>query len=175
VLLGKENERMQKFGHTALSTYGIGTEHTSREWHSLIRQIVAQGLIYVDMDAHGGLKISERGRAFLKNKDSLKLRIDRNVSRETGTSFGRGQKRDPVSTLENPEDQALFQSLKSLRLSIAKEQNVPPYIVFHDRTLMDMVVRKPATLEEMGVVPGVGQSKLLKYGAIFLKELLDQK
>lgn len=168
VLLGKDNERIQKFGHTSLSTYGIGTEHTSKEWQSLIRQLVALGLLYVDMDAHGGLKITQDGVEFLKDKPDLKLRLDPKTTGGSDRSSRSGKRTDPALRLENEDDKALFTDLKALRLSIAKEQNVPPYVVFHDKTLIDMALRKPDNLTEMAIVPGVGQSKLKKYGQVFL-------
>lgn len=172
VLLGKDTERMDKFGHKSLSTYGIGTEHTMKEWQSLIRQLVALGFIYIDMDAHGGLKITQEGADFLKAKPppALQFRLD---PKTTGGKSGSTSKSktDPALSLESEADQALFADLKALRLSIAKEHNVPPYVVFHDKTLIDMALRKPQTLHDMALVPGVGQSKLKKYGQIFLDAL----
>ncbi|PCJ95218.1 MAG: DNA helicase RecQ [Zetaproteobacteria bacterium] len=165
VLLGKDNERIQNFGHHTLSTYGIGTEHTQKEWQSLIRQIVARNFLYVDMDAHGGLKITEQGMDFLKNEENIQLRLEP----KTTTSPSRGiRKAAPAISLDKEEDQELFVELKALRLSIAKEKNIPPYVVFHDKTLIDMAKNRPSTLEKMSLVPGVGQSKLKKYGQVFL-------
>ncbi len=172
VLLGRENERIRKFGHDNLSTYGIGTEHTAKEWQSLIRQIVARGLLFVDTQNHGGLKITEDGAAFLKTKESLQLRLDpKTVGGSAGG--GRSRKTDPALALETEEDQALFADLRALRLSIAKEQGIPPYVVFHDKTLIDMTLRRPLSLDAMAQVPGVGQSKLTKYGQVFLEAIKD--
>lgn len=165
ILLGKDNERIQNFGHHTLSTYCIGTEHTQKEWQSLIRQIVARNFLYVDMDAHGGLKITEQGMAFLKGKENIQLRLEP----KTTTSSSRGiKKAAPAISLDREEDHELFVELKALRLSIAKEKNIPPYVVFHDKTLIDMAKNRPSDLEEMSLVPGVGQSKLKKYGQTFL-------
>jgi len=169
VLLGKNNERVKKFGHESLSTFGIGTEHSSKEWQSLIRQLVAYGFIYVDMDAHGGLKITSDGMSFLRNKPILQMRLDPKTI--GGSPSKSGKKTDPALSLENPEDQELFAALKALRMGIAKENNVPPYVVFHDKTLIDMVLHKPSSLTAMSSIPGVGQSKLDKYGQIFLDAL----
>lgn len=165
ILLGKDSERIQNFGHHSLSTYGIGKEHTQKEWQSLIRQVVARNFLYVDMDAHGGLKITNQGMAFLKSKDTIQLRLEPKTAHSSSKSFN---KTDPAISLDSAEDQALFAELKALRLSIAKENNIPPYVVFHDKTLIDMAKNKPATLEAMSSVPGVGQSKLNKYGQNFL-------
>lgn len=168
VLLGKDSERIEKFGHQNLSTYEIGTEHSAKEWQSLIRQVVARGLIFVDMNAHGGLKITQDGINFLKKRPELHLRLD---PKTTGGSAKSGKKSDPSISLENEADKALFAELKELRMKIAKENNIPPYVVFHDKTLIDMVQRKPLSLMAMSGVPGVGQSKLDKYGNIFLDAL----
>ncbi len=168
VLLGKDSERIQNFGHASLSTYGIGTEHSQKEWQSLIRQVVARGFLYVDMDAHGGLKLTQEGLGFLKTKTNIQLRLD---PKTTGGSSREGRKTDPSLSLENDADKGLFLQLKALRMSIAKEKNVPPYVVFHDRTLIDMAITRPKSLNEMSVVPGVGASKLEKYGQIFLDEI----
>ena len=166
VLLGKNNERIQSFGHHTLSTYGIGKEHTQKEWQSFIRQIVARNFLYVDMDAHGGLKITNQGLSFLKSKENIQLRLEP----KTTTSSSRSRREaDPAISLDREEDLKLFAELKALRLSIAKEKNIPPYVVFHDKTLIYMAKNRPSTLDEMSLVPGVGQSKLNKYGEIFLK------
>lgn len=170
VLLGKTNERIEKFNHNSLSTFGIGTEHSSKEWQSLIRQLVARGYIYVDMDAHGGLKATPDGLEFLREKPALHVRLDPKTIGGASASKS-GTKTDPTLSLETEEDQELFLTLKALRMRIAKEKNVPPYVVFHDKTLIDMVIHKPQNLNMMGTIPGVGQSKLEKYGQTFLDAL----
>ncbi len=169
VLLGKTSERIEKFGHQDLSTYGIGTEHTSKEWQSLIRQLVARGYIYVDMDAHGGLKVTQDGLDFLREKPAIQVRLDPKTI--GGSSSKAANKTDPALNLKTEEDQELFLELKALRMSLATEKSVPPYVIFHDKTLIDMVIRKPKTLDEMSDIPGVGQSKLDKYGQEFLDAL----
>ncbi len=165
VLLGRENERIKKFGHKTLSTYGIGGEHTLKEWQSLIRQLVARNFLFVDMDNHGGLKITPQGGDFLKSKEKVEMRLDPVRVKSSGGSSNRT---DPAASLGSESDKALFVKLKALRLSIAKEQNVPPYVVFHDKTLIDMAGKRPVTLLDMSVIQGVGQSKLDKYGQDFL-------
>jgi ATP-dependent DNA helicase RecQ len=171
VLLGKTNERVEKFGHTELSTFGIGTEHTAKEWQSLIRQLVARGYLFVDMDAHGGIKVTQDGADFLRARHELQLRLDPKTIEGSSSGSKGGKKADPALSLENEDDRALFTALKALRMSIAKENNIPPYVVFHDKTLIDMVLRKPLSLMAMSSVPGVGQSKLDKYGQIFLDSI----
>jgi len=166
ILLGKTNERIERQGHESLSTFGIGTEHTSKEWQSLIRQLVARGFLYVDMDAYNAIKITQEGVNFLNTKPALRMRLDPKTI--SGGSSRSTNKTDPTLMLENQTDQALFIELKALRLSIAKENNVPPYVVFHDKTLIEMVLNKPSSLTAMNEIPGVGKSKLDKYGRVFL-------
>ncbi len=166
VLLGADTEKIRNFGHQAVSTYGIGAEHTKKEWQSLVRQLVACNFLAVDMAGFGGLKLTGEGIAFLKDKRAIDLRLD---PKQTGSSSSRARKPDPAATLDTEEDKALFAELKALRMSIAKAGNVPPYVVFHDKTLIDMAVKRPRTLEEMAEIHGVGQSKLDKYGAAFLE------
>lgn len=168
VLLGKDSDRIQKFSHDTLSTYGIGQEHTSKEWQSIIRQLVARGLLYVDMDAHGGIKITKEGAQFLREKPSLQLRLDPKVIGGKNKGMGTSRREDPALSLESEADQILFEELKALRLSIAKKQNVAPYVVFHNKTLIDMVHKRPLTMLDMSTIAGVGQSKLEKYGQDFL-------
>jgi ATP-dependent DNA helicase RecQ len=168
VLLGRDNERIQKFGHKDLSTYGIGTEHNPKEWQSLIRQMVARNFVYVDMDNHGGLKITQQGADFLKSKDKVEMRLD---PANVGGSSRSSSKSDPAAALDNDADKALFVELKALRLSLAKEHNVPPYVVFHDKTLIDMAARRPQDLYGLSTIQGVGQSKLDRYGQVFLEKI----
>ncbi len=171
VLLGNSNERIEKNGHGALSTFGIGLEHSAKEWQILIRQLVARGYLFVDMDAHGGIKVTQEGADFLRARPELQLRLDPKTIEGSTSRAKRSKKADPALSLESESDRALFAALKALRMSIAKEHNIPPYVVFHDKTLIDMVLRKPTSLMAMSGVPGVGQSKLKKYGQMFLNAI----
>jgi len=167
VLMGSDDERIRKFGHDTLSVYGIGTDLTHKEWQGIIRQLASLGYLRTDMMNHGALKITELGAAFLKDKTSLALRVDAKPVDPIRTAA-----RNKANTLlENDEDRALFANLKAIRLQIAKEQNVPPYVIFHDRTLLEMVTQKPSTLTEMAGISGIGQTKLEKYGTEFLQAL----
>lgn len=168
VLLGKSNDRIEKNNHTSLSTYGIGKEHTAKEWQSLLRQLVARGYLFVDADAYGGLKVTPEGSVFLKQRPPLQMRLD---PKTTSGSSQSGKQANPALSLRDDADQELFESLKALRLGIAKENNIPPYVVFHDKTLIEMVLTKPDSLQGMSAIAGIGQSKLDKYGPIFLDAL----
>lgn len=169
VLLGKDDERIRKFGHDQLTTYGIGTEHTLKEWQSIIRQMMSHGLIRVDFDNHQALCLTHEGVQFLKEKGTLSIRLDEKLSsaslRKSGGSWSAANEMD--------YDAELFRKLKELRLSIAKEHNLPPYVIFHDKTLMEMAARLPKDREEMAHIGGVGQSKLTRYGDQFLSVIQD--
>ena len=171
VLLGKDTERINKFGHKAVSTYGIGTEHTAKEWKSIVRQLAASDFIHVDMENYGSLKITNKGRDFLKSKDKIELRVDPKTAKNSSKGSKSASSQTAETMLDNDEDRALFDALKALRMSIAKDKNIPPYVVFHDKTLIDMAQKRPATVNDLSIIHGVGQSKLNKYGALFLETI----
>ena len=170
VLLGKSDERMTKFGHDRISTFGIGTEHDKNEWQSIFRQLIAQNLLSVDVTGHGSILITSSGMQFLKNREDIRLR--KYVGKK---SIGRKKNTATEIDLSSEEDQALFEKLKAARLDLAREQNVPPYIIFGNKTLVEMARFKPQTLDSMSMINGVGQKKLDQYGDIFLSVILDQQ
>ena len=163
VLLGKDDERIQRFGHDRVSTFGIGTEHDGRTWRTILQQLIALRLVEIDFAGHGGLSIAPAGRQFLRDKPTLMLRTpaaprkrDRKSARQQATSALAG------------ENQTLFEALRGKRIEIARAQGVPPYVIFHDKTLIELATRHPATPADMANVPGVGKAKLDQYGAAFL-------
>jgi ATP-dependent DNA helicase RecQ len=162
VLLGETDERIERLGHDKLSTFGIGKEHDSNAWRSIVRQLVAHGLINVDVAGHGGLSISPEGRAFLREKPTLRLRVLKKASRDR-------KSRERQTTQAFPAgDRDLFEKLRAKRLELAKAQNVPPYVIFHDKTLAEMAARRPRNVTEFAAIPGAGQVKLARYGEAFL-------
>jgi ATP-dependent DNA helicase RecQ len=171
VLLGKSEQdpRIAGLKHDQQSTFGIGTEYSKSEWQNIFRQLVTQNLLAVDVAGHGGIVMTPRGRQFLADKPPLALRA---LPKKT-----RAQRRlaSPASagdlSLATDQEHALFQSLKTLRLAIAKENNLPPYVIFHDRTLVDMVKQRPTSLQAMLSVAGMGEAKLKKYGPAFWEVL----
>ncbi|MGN6423308.1 MAG: DNA helicase RecQ [Asticcacaulis sp.] len=163
VLLGADNERIRGFGHDQISTFGIGTEHDSRTWRAILRQLIALRLIEVDLAGHGGLSIAPAGRDFLRQKPPLHLRAP-SAKRVRTRKAARQQAASAIPAA----DQALFEALRSKRVELAREQGVPPYVIFHDKTLIELASRRPATREDMASVPGVGEAKLERYGAAFL-------
>ena len=163
VLLGVANKRISDLGHDEISTYGIGKEHDNRTWRAILRQLIAMRLISVDFAGHGGLSISEEGRQFLRGRPTLMLRAP-SAPRAERTKVSRKQTAETL-----PEaDRELFQALREKRMEIARAQNVPPYVIFHDRTLMELAAARPASRTAMSSVPGVGETKLDRYGPAFL-------
>ncbi|MDD4927830.1 MAG: DNA helicase RecQ [Gallionella sp.] len=172
VLLGKETERITRFGHQGLSTYGIGQAHTAAQWSSVYRQLIACGFLEADLEAYGGLRLTDGARPVLKGEQPVLLRHDAPPVKRKSVREGRdGKAREPfVGANEDP----LWQALRAKRLALAGEQGVPPYVIFHDSTLLEMMEHRPGSLAEMARISGVGQGKLARYGDDFLKVLEDQ-
>ncbi len=162
VLLGKENERIHRFGHHRITTWGIGTELDARQWRSVFRQLVARGYITVDIGGHGSLRLTDRCRPLLRGEEQLMLRKDR--TREKRKPAAKKVARQPVGNA----DTLLWEALRTLRRELAEQQGVPPYVVFHDATLMEMVELCPETLSAFSQISGVGEHKLERYGDRFV-------
>jgi ATP-dependent DNA helicase RecQ len=169
VLLGKQTERITKFGHQQLSTFGIGTAHTPQQWSSIFRQLIAGGFLEADIDAYGGLRLTETARPVLKGEQLISMRRDATPVKRTRTERD-GKSREPFSGAASDR---LWLALKAKRMELAREQGVPPYVIFHDSTLLEMRESKPGSLTEMGRISGVGQGKLARYGDDFLKVIED--
>ena len=171
VLLGKETPRVKSLGHHTLSTYGIGKEHSERAWRGVLRQLVAGGYLTTDPDGYGTLKLSSRSTPVLKGQETVQLRHDPTPQAVKGALKGRVA--GPGSTL-NGGEASLFEALRTLRAALAKEQEVPAYVVFDNKTLVKMAELKPRSLAELRRVPGVGEVKLERYGKQFLAVLTEQ-
>lgn len=164
VLLGKDNERIRQFQHHQVTTYGIGEEHSGPEWRTIYRQLIARGLLAVDLDGYGGLHLTPASRTVLRGETQLMLRKVRKVSKRTK----REARRDTKITDAHRD---LWEALRKLRLNLAEAQGVPAYVIFHDATLMEMAERRPQTREQLATVSGVGDRKLEAYGNDFLQLL----
>jgi len=171
VLLGKDTERVRALRHDQLSTFGIGTELDDRGWRSVVRQLLANGQLLPDPDGFGALVVGPGAAAVLRGESSVELRRDRLRERPTARKLRSITAPGPDRPEAGPEEEELFQALRALRLQIAKDQGVPPYVVFHDKTLREMVAVAPRTLSELGNVAGVGAVKLERYGEKFLAAL----
>ncbi|MGR9108836.1 MAG: DNA helicase RecQ, partial [Gammaproteobacteria bacterium] len=161
VLLGKQDARIRRFGHDRQSTFGIGKQLGANEWRSLFRQLVIRGLIEIDFENYGALRLTESSRPLLRGETQLSLRRDPKKKDKNN----RPAEQHPG----DPGDGDLWQRLRAERLQIAREQGLPPYIIFHDTTLYDMAAKKPLSLPQMGTLSGVGEQKLAKYGERFIR------
>ena len=166
VLLGKDNERIRGFGHQRLSTFGIGAEIDVSTWRSVFRQLVARGLMSVDVEGFGSLKLTRESRAVLRGTCEVQLRRDAAAPRK------QKRRREPAARAARatlaPEHQGLFDALRAHRRELARTQGVPPYVIFHDLTLEAMAEQQPRTLDEFAALPGVGEKKLERYAAEFI-------
>lgn len=158
ILRGGENDKIRQFGHTELSTYGIGKDLDARTWRSVFRQLVAAGLLEVDSDAYGGLRLTDGSRQVLKGERKVMMRRESPKTRERE----RGGQRTGLSVL--PQDLALFNALRGLRAELAREQNVPAFVIFHDSTLRNIAEQRPTSIDALGRVGGIGGTKLSRYG-----------
>jgi ATP-dependent DNA helicase RecQ len=161
VLLGKENDRVTSFRHHQTSTFGIGGEFSATQWRTLYRQLIARGLLAVDLDGHGGLRLTEESRPILRGETRLMLRKLNKPATHRKTRRNRTESLDEAN---NP----LWEALRALRREIAEAQGVPAYQIFHDATLMEMIARRPGNREQMADISGVGVRKLEAYGDAFL-------
>jgi ATP-dependent DNA helicase RecQ len=168
VLMGGDTERVRRFRHDRLSTYGIGKEFGRTEWQSVFRQLVTMGLLVVDVEGHGGLRLGPDCRPVLRGEARVALRRDIAGRRKLASKTPRLR-----AVLENAEDEALFQALRARRLALAKAQGVPPYVIFHDTTLIEMARHKPRHPHQLARLPGVGQAKLDRYGDDFLAVIAE--
>ena len=161
VLLGRDTDKIRQHGHEQLSVYGIGTELSGPAWRSVVRQLIVQGYLRSDQQRFGALVLTEQSRSVLRGEITLKLREDRKLKTE------KKQRRDSAAALA-PADQRLFEALRKCRKEIADQLDVPPYVIFHDATLMQMAEQRPPTEAAMLSINGVGPVKFERYGKAFL-------
>ncbi len=171
VLLGKSTPKVEQFQHHQLSTFGIGKSLSQQQWSSVYRQLVAGGYLESDIEAYGGLKLAEAARAVLKGESDVWLRRDAEVVSARVSKAERGAR--AKEGYEEVSDDPLWHALKAKRMELAREQGVPPYVIFHDSTLLEILNQKPASLIEMSQITGIGQAKLMRYGNAFLEVLDD--
>jgi ATP-dependent DNA helicase RecQ len=167
VLLGKETAKTEQFQHRQLSTFGIGKALAQQQWSSVYRQLVASGLLTVDMEAYGGLKLTEAARPVLKGHQEVWLRRDAAPAKRKTSKAERGSRLREA--FAGADEDPLWQALKAKRLELAREQGVPPYVIFHDSTLIEILNLRPRTSAELGKISGVGQAKLSRYADHFLE------
>ncbi|MBL6908733.1 DNA helicase RecQ [Luminiphilus sp.] len=159
VLRGKETDKMWQFEHHLLPTFGVGTALDNHQWRSVFRQLVGRSYLSVDVEGYGALKLQAQCRPLLRGEVSIALRLDQKqkvIKRQTKT------------TLPAEIDVGMWEALRECRREQAEEQGVPPYVIFHDSTLIEMCTRLPQTRDEFANLTGVGERKLLKYADAFL-------
>jgi len=162
VLRGRLTDKVAQHGHDQLPTFGVGKDVSDVTWRGVARQLVAQGALDVAVENHGELLPTEAARPILKGQAAVMMRAD---MIETGTPAPRDRERAAPVTSDNPA----FDALREWRKSEAKAQGVPAYVIFHDRTLAEIADRMPTSLDQLAEVPGVGATKLERYGDAVLE------
>jgi ATP-dependent DNA helicase RecQ len=163
VLLGQATEKVARHRHERLSVFGIGSDVPAAAWRSLLRQLLVLGCVRVDHEGYGALALTESSRALLRGETTVRVREDTRVATT--------RKARAVPAEVAPNDEPLWAALRECRRQLAAEQNVPPYVIFHDATLKQMVAERPADLPAMLSISGIGQAKLARYGDRFLEVL----
>ncbi|HEY5612438.1 MAG TPA: DNA helicase RecQ [Lysobacter sp.] len=172
VLRGSDTEKVRKFGHDALSTWAIGADLDSRQWSSVFRQLVATGLLEADVERHGALCFTAESAAVLRGERNLLLRTEQPKAARRSRDRGAGTAVIPDLA---PAPLARFNALRDWRAATAREQNVPAYVIFHDSTLRAIAESAPEDLDELARVPGIGSTKLERYGDDVLQQLFDAR
>ena len=170
VLRGADTEKIQRHGHGSLSTYGIGDKRSKAEWRTILRQLVAKGMVQVDVTGYGSLTLREACRPVLRGNETVEFREtvrDDTESRTTRTTKTATQNGLP----EHGPDRDLFEALRERRTQLAQDQEVPPYVIFNDKTLRALVEHRPQTRSAFREIHGVGDVKLERYGELFLNTI----
>ena len=168
VLRGKDTDKALRNRHERLSTFGIGEDRSAVQWRSIVRQLMVQGFLRSDAERYGALRLTPKSRPLLKGEEQVRLREDTSSKRAI-----RKTARAP-SYQVTPEDEPLWESLRELRTRLSREAVVPPYVIFHDATLMEMVRLRPSSPAELLALQGIGEKKLERYGEAFLEVLRKQ-
>ncbi|MFI6929843.1 DNA helicase RecQ [Streptomyces sp. NPDC050287] len=171
ILLGKRTAKVIQFDHDQLSVFGIGEEHSEGEWRSVVRQLLAQGLLAVEGD-YGTLVLTEASGSVLRQEREVPLRKEpkkavtsRSASGSSGSGSGRGDRKAKAAAAELPEELLpAFEALRAWRAEQARDQGVPAYVIFHDATLREIATVWPSSVEQLGGISGVGEKKLVTYG-----------
>ncbi|MBP0483210.1 DNA helicase RecQ [Sagittula salina] len=161
ILRGTETDKVRDRGHATLPTFGVGKDLSKGQWQALFRQMMGHDLMRPDAERHGALVMTERARPILRGEETISLRRD--------IITKAAERRPAVKALVSEEHAPMFSALKALRTALAKEAQLPPYMIFNDKTLIEMAEQRPATLDDMARVNGVGAKKLEGYGRAFLE------
>jgi len=160
VLTGKVDDRITTNGHDTITTYGIGKDLNVKEWKNIYRQLIGAGYIEINADEYGAIQLTEKSRPLLRGEMTLQLRKQKKSGKvKTGNTR---------TTALRDIDEALFEDLRQCRYDLSKAEGVPPYVIFHDKTLIEMTRQRPDDLSEMSQIAGIGDKKLDKFGQQFL-------
>jgi ATP-dependent DNA helicase RecQ len=171
VLRGADTQKVRDFGHQRLSTYGIGADLDAKQWRSVFRQLVAAGLLEVDVEGHGALRLTATSAAVLKGERTLALRSDPPAR---GRRARRGAGEAPAASDLPAAAAARFEALRAWRAEAARAQNVPAYVIFHDSTLRQIALNEPRDIDALSTISGVGAGKLERYGHAVLATLATE-
>lgn len=160
ILLGNETDKVRERRHDQLPTYGVGKDYSKPQWQAIFRQMMGRDLVRPDPERHGALRMTDTAKPILLGEDTIRLRKD--TIRKAG-------RRPAVKAMVSEEDAPLLSALKAKRRALAEAARVPAYVIFPDRTLIEMAEKRPSTLDTMARVGGVGAKKLERYGATFLE------
>jgi ATP-dependent DNA helicase RecQ len=172
ILVGANVQRIRDFGHDKLPTWGVGKHLKKPEWQSIIRQMVASGFLHLDVAEYGGVSMTAQGKDLLRGAAEFSYRpmLAKAMSAKAGkTPRAAKVKQAEQSLSEN--DMEMLTRLKTVRTTLAQEQNVPAFMIFHDKSLRDMARQRPKNISDMSSVHGVGKAKLDRFGAVFLQVL----
>ncbi|MEE7476386.1 DNA helicase RecQ [Methylobacterium hispanicum] len=173
VVHGKESEQIRRNGHTQLKTYGVGADKPVAAWRAILRQLFAAGAVAENSDGYGGLCMTERGEAILFGRESVQLRPDPQPKAESRDRRRASSRGDHDALALSDADEALFQHLRGLRATIARAEGIAAFMVFPDRTLVEMARQKPVDLWALRSVHGVGERKREAYGERFVGAIAD--
>ena len=168
ILTGKGDDRIRRNGHDKLKVFGLGTELDTNNWRALFRQLVAGGFLTGDEEGHGTLLLTDRARPVLRGEQPFRMRRpaapDKSKRRDKRERAGAG-----AVAAAAPGDQPLLAALKALRSTLATEAKVPPYVIFHDKTLLEIAARRPASTAALGQITGLGARKIAQFGAALVE------
>lgn len=165
ILLGNMSDKVRQWNHDQLPTFGVGTEYSRIQWQAIFRQMMGHDLMRPDAERHGALRMTEKARPILRDEATIQLRRDTIKAARSGPR---------VKQMVAEEDAPLLSALKAKRRAFAEQQGVPAYVIFNDRTLIEMAEKRPLTLDDMAHIGGVGAKKLEKYGRDFLSVITGE-
>ena len=172
ILLGKATSRMEQLNHDKLKCFGVGKDYSKQQWNSFLRQLSANGSIYVDVIGHGSIKLQEPAKVILKGEKEIKFTF-----REDKATKKTSESKSVIARTEgmynfSAEDKELVVNLKKYRMELAKKNNTAPYMILHDKTIFELVKNKPQTKSDLKNIIGFGNAKIAKYGDLFLDQLV---